>query len=214
MYRNIIFDFDGVIINSHDIQSKALRESYRAIGGEGEPPYALFFQHSGDSLENIFKNLNLPLDMIPIYRKISYDNIDMVKIYPGILELLYELNDNKYICSICTGKDRKRTREILRYFNIEHLFKTIVCSDDVVHPKPHPESLLFIMEQLNALPEETTLIGDGINDILAAQKAGINSVAVTWGELDERELEKHNPNQICSSVVQLRNILLGDITDK
>lgn len=52
LYKNIIFDFDGVIINSHDIQVKALTESFKAICGEGTPPYDDFFKLSGEGLKN------------------------------------------------------------------------------------------------------------------------------------------------------------------
>ena len=78
LFKNIIFDFDGVIINSHDVQIKALTESFKAICGAGVPPYDDFFRHSGDSLKNIFMQLGLPLDMVPIYQMVSKENIDLI----------------------------------------------------------------------------------------------------------------------------------------
>lgn len=66
----IVFDFDGVINNLHDLQVKALEESYRQVVGEGDVPFSEFFQNSGDSLKNIFEKLGLPAEMIPIYTSI------------------------------------------------------------------------------------------------------------------------------------------------
>lgn len=193
MYKNIIFDFDGVIINSHDVQVKALTESFKAICGEGVPPYDDFFRLSGDSLKNIFTQLRLPLEMIPIYQNVSRENIDLIKIHDGMIELLQNLNESGYICTLCTGKDRSRTMEILKHFNMEQYFKIIVCSDDVINPKPHPESLLLIMEELGALPDNTIMVGDGINDILSAKKAGMKSIGVTWGDVLEIDLKDSSP---------------------
>ena len=150
LFKNIIFDFDGVIINSHDVQAKALTGSFKAICGEGVPPYDDFFKLSGDSLKNIFTQLGLPLEMIPIYQKISRENIGLIKIHEGMIELLQKLNEVGGNCALCTGKDRSRTIEILKHFNMEQYVKIVVCSDDVINPKPHPESLFVIMKKLGA----------------------------------------------------------------
>ncbi len=115
MYKNIIFDFDGVIIDSHDVQIKALTESFKAICGEGVPSYDNFFMLSGDSLKNIFTQLGLPLEMIPVYQKISRENIGLIKIHEGMLELLKKLNEVGYFCALCTGKIGA---EQLKYSNI------------------------------------------------------------------------------------------------
>lgn len=203
MYKNIIFDFDGVIINSHDVQFKALTESFKIICGEGVPPYNDFFKLSGDSLKNIFTQLGLSLEMIPIYQKISSENIGSIKIYEGMIELLQKLNEIGCNCALCTGKDRSRTIEILRYFNMEYLFKIVICSDDVINPKPHPESLILIMEKLGALPENTVMVGDGINDILSAQNAGVKPIAVTWGDISSGVTFENEPTSIVNTISEL-----------
>jgi 3-amino-5-hydroxybenzoic acid synthesis related protein len=214
LFKNIIFDFDGVIINSHDVQVKALTESFKAVCGDGVPPYDDFFKLSGDSLKNIFAQLGLPIKMIPIYQKISRENIGAIKIHDGMIELLQKLNEKGFICSLCTGKDRSRTIEILKHFNIEHLFKIVICSDDVINPKPHPESLLIIIEKTGSSPENTVMIGDGINDILSANNAGIESIVVTWGDIADNELIKHNTKYLVNSVEELITILLNPYTSE
>lgn len=203
MFKNIIFDFDGVIINSHDVQVKALTESYKVVCGDGTPPYDDFFRLSGDSLKNIFEQLNLPQAMVPIYQQISRVNIDLIKIHVGMSELLKKLNESGCMCALCTGKDRSRTIEILQYYNLEKYFNSIVCSDDVQNPKPHPESLLYIMKKLNALKDNTIMVGDGINDILAAKNTGIKSVAVTWGDISGDILVDYKPTYVANTVFDL-----------
>ena len=208
MYKNVIFDFDGVIINSHDVQVKALNESFKVVCGEGVPPYDDFFKLSGDSLKNIFTQLGMPLEMISFYQWISRENIGLIKIHDGMIDLLQKLKELGCSCALCTGKDRSRTIEILQHFNMEHLFKTIICSDDVVNPKPHPESLILIMEELGASFKNTIMVGDGINDILSAKRAGIKSIAVTWGDVPKEQLHIVCPTDIVDSVFELHNLLL------
>lgn len=207
MFKNIIFDFDGVIINSHDVQKKALEESYRKIVGKGEPPYNEFFLLSGDSLENIFVKLGLPLTMLPIYVEVSRNNVESIKIQKGMIELLQELNSNGYNCALCTGKERKRTIEILKYHKLERYFKFVVCSDDVKNAKPHPDSLQLIMKKLKASSSNSVMIGDGINDILVAKNAGIKSIAVTWGDVPEKELQKYDSEYMVTKAEDIRKII-------
>lgn len=146
--RNFIFDFDGVIINSHIVQEKALKTSYSIVVGEGIPPMEAFFNLSGDSLSNIFRQLKLPQEMIPIYRKVSQENSDLISVYKGMENILASIRQMGCSCALCTGKDRVRTLEILKQFHLENYFDKIVCSDDVENPKPHPQSINKIISEL------------------------------------------------------------------
>jgi HAD superfamily hydrolase (TIGR01549 family) len=203
MITNYIWDFDGVIINSHEVQVKALTDSYKTVGLKGLPPYEEFFKLSGNSLSNIFNQLGLPQEMVPIYRKISTENIGLITLHPGMEDVLKKVKDMGYGNSLNTGKDRKRTIEILKHFHMEEYFDIIVCSDDVENSKPHPESLNCIMEKLGWKCENTCMIGDGINDILAAQNAGVCSVAVTWGDVSADNLIACHPSVVVDTAEEL-----------
>lgn len=207
MRKCVIFDFDGVIINSRDVQMKALEESFQSTGGIGEPPYEEFFALSGDSLTNIFNHLNLPLTMIPIYTKVSRENISMINMNQGMYEVLYMLNQLGVCCALCTGKERERTIEILKYLNIESFFCQIVCSDDVKQPKPNEESVVRIIDQLSLNRKNAVLVGDGINDILCAHNAGIIAIAVSWGDIRREVLECYEPDKMVESSDDLADYL-------
>ena len=207
MFNNIVFDFDGVIIDSHELQVKALKKSFNEIYNSGIPPYDDFFKLSGNSLKNVFTQLGLSLNMIPIYQKVSRENINLIKVHEGIMELLESLKEKKRNCFICTGKDRERTIDILKYFKIEHYFRMVVCSDDVINPKPHGESLYLIMNKLGVCSNDIVMIGDGINDIMAAKNAGIKSIAVSWGDVSKDELQKYKADYLVDTVKDLAKIL-------
>lgn len=206
----IIFDFDGVIINSRDVQKGALRESYRVCVGDGEPPYKEFFRLSGGSLEDIFTTLKLPLSMIDHYRKYSIDHIEEVKIIDGMEEVLKYLMDRRFKIGLCTGKDRVRTVQLLDKLRITRYFGGIVCSDDVSFPKPNAESLIKCMHYLGARHNDTVMIGDAANDIWCAHHAVVRSVAVTWGEGSLEDLKNAKPDYIVASPGELMDIIETD----
>lgn len=205
MMNCLIFDFDGVIINSHNLQVKALNEAFRKIVGQGIPPYEEFFKNSGDSLTNIFKKLNLPMEMLPIYKEVSSSNIDMIKIHNGMEQLLKHFIDRGYCLALCTGKERQRTLNILKYLHIDKFFRSVVCSDDVKNPKPHPESLEKCIKTLKGTSQTSIMIGDGINDILCAKKADVSSIAVTWGDVPKKDIVKVFPDAIAENVYELKD---------
>ncbi len=199
----VICDFDGVIIKSSHIQKWALQESYRLVVGRGSPSVDEFFSHSGDSLENIFAKMGFPSEMVEIYRRISWERMGEIIVYDGMRELLAKLNAVGYRCALCTGKERRRTMEMLRKFSLDQYFDAVVCSDDVEHPKPAPDSLLLAMTRIGARIEDSVMVGDARNDILCARNAGMTIIAVTWGDAPREVIEQSLPDYIVDNVDQL-----------
>ncbi len=199
----VVFDFDGVVINSMNVQRKALFESHKAIVGKGEPSFEEFLNHSGDSISNIFQKMGLPLEMIPVYVEVSRNSLSEIQVFDGIRDLLRTLNNKGVKCAICTGKDKSRTLEILKYLDLDKYFQAVCCSDEVENPKPHQESLLLALNRLNASKDNAVMIGDAVNDIYCARDAGVKSIAVTWGEVDFIDLKNANPNFLVETVSEL-----------
>lgn len=203
MNRCVVFDFDGVIINSHEVQKLALKTAYESFYKHSDPPYDAFFRHSGNSLENIFKQLELTQDMIDIYKRTSEKNIDLIKMNNGFTDLLKRIKTSDTKLALCTGKDRPRTLKILQKFNINHYFDIIVSSDDVSRPKPDAECLRLIMNELSVSENNMIMIGDSINDIFCAKNAKVVSIAVTWGDVGESDLKNQDPSVLVHTLRQL-----------
>jgi len=77
----------------------------------------------------------------------------------------------------------------------------LVGYNDVENPKPHPEMIYKIMNQLNASKDKAILIGDSKKDTQAATNAGIDSILVNWGFSDYED-------EALDNVTQLSEILL------
>lgn len=207
MVKLVVFDFDGVVISSHILQKRALEAVYAAMGKNENPPYNEFFLRSGNSLINIFRELNIETEMIKVYREFCIKNIDMVKLQPGIKEVLKQLQSKGYDCALCTGKESDRTHQLLERFDLMQFFGCVVCSDQISNPKPHPESLLLIMKRYDYKHENLIMIGDGINDIRCAKNAGVKSVAVSWGDCSLEKLSKEFPDYMTNNVFEILKII-------
>lgn len=183
MKRLLIFDLDGCLIDSKDVQKKALFESYSAVVGDDKcPSYKEYIKYTGDSIDNVLKKMGLPEEMAPIYREVSRNSIDMVKVNWELIELIRFCRSNEFLIAISTGKDHDRAVEILTHSKIQGLFDSVIGADDVLNPKPSPDSVILVLEKLGVEKSGAVMIGDGQNDILCAQSASVRSILTQWYE--------------------------------
>jgi AHBA synthesis associated protein len=218
MKKIVIFDLDGVIIDSYELQRYAYNESYKqieVINKKPLPDFDIFLEHSGNSLENIFKNLDLPLEMIQVYRDISLRNMERIILCEGIINILEFLRKKKLYIALSTGKERARTVEILAKFKIIDYFDLIVCSDDVANPKPASDSVEKIHKELGIGNNNgsSIFIGDSVNDILCAKKSKIPCIIVGWGLIDKKTANENfadyyanDMNELKNNIIQVLNI--------
>ncbi|MBW0454108.1 MAG: HAD-IA family hydrolase [Candidatus Kinetoplastibacterium crithidii] len=99
-------------------------------------------------------------------------------LYQGVLEGLDKLRKEKLSLSIVTNKPTKPTLQILQKLKLSHLFSYIICGDTCQRCKPDPDQILFACKQLNIRPEESIMIGDSSNDVIAARAANLAAVLV------------------------------------
>jgi len=101
------------------------------------------------------------------------------RLFPGMKELLAELESRAIAWGIVTNKSLRFTERIVAALGLAPA--CVVCGDSTPHLKPHPASLLLAAEQLKLAPATCTYAGDDLRDIQAARAAGMRAVAVEWG---------------------------------
>lgn len=202
---NLIFDLDGCLIDSTEVQKAALYGSYKEIVGDEKcPSYEEYIKYTGDSITNVMKKMNLPLEMADAYRRISSESIDKITVNWELIDFIKEMKSKGSKIAICTGKDHYRVDEILCYFRIDSFFDCIVSSDDVREPKPSAEPVLKAIDLMGVDKDSCFMIGDGYNDILSAKNAGIKSILTTW--YDNIEMKK-DADYVVENVEELRGIV-------
>lgn len=208
MLEAVIFDLDGVIINSEPLMRRAFADSYRRVLGEGVPPIEDYLKHMGESFPRIMDKLGLPHTLWEPYREFCQTNIDYVTLFPECLELLERLSARKLKMAILTGKDYARTLHVLEHFRIGHYFGSVVASDQLRRPKPDPEGILRVLGSLDCPAEKAVMIGDSVSDILCGQQAGVPSIAVTWGIKPERVQTLCRPDHVVHDWGELTELLM------
>ncbi len=102
-------------------------------------------------------------------------------VFEGVPRALEQLRSAGLKLGCVTNKPREFTLPLLETVGLASSFDAVVAGDDVQEKKPHPELLLAACDRLQVAPAATVMIGDSINDVLAARAAGMRVVLVETG---------------------------------
>ncbi|MDP2634467.1 MAG: phosphoglycolate phosphatase [Pseudoalteromonas sp.] len=108
--------------------------------------------------------------------------------------------------ALVTNKARRFTQKLLDKLALSEHFDVIVCGDDMAK-KPSAEPLLFACKQLNVPVSQAIMIGDSKSDILAAQAANIDVIALSYGYNQGENLSDYNPQYLCDTFLDIIPVL-------
>lgn len=115
-----------------------------------------------------------------------------INLFPTVPEGLAELEASGYLLAVATGKSRKGLDRALEVTQLGRHFHASRCADEG-RPKPHPDMLEVLIDNLEVTPERTLMIGDTTHDLHMARNAGVAAVAVSYGAHPFPELERLEP---------------------
>ncbi len=183
--KALLFDFDGVLINSLPVMKRAffaaLQEVYPNRTMPHEALFAEYQDYLGMGFPQIMRNLGLSHDMFEPFRKHSRKLAHNVQLYDGAIDLLSWARGKGLLMGIATGKDYERTIELLEQLHIRDYFCAVYASDRVGAPKPAPEMAQRFARDNQLAMSDFILIGDASADIRCGQAAGCRTAAAAWG---------------------------------
>lgn len=216
MYKCCIFDLDGTLINS----IKAIAYScnltlkkynlepidediYKILVGDG---YKKLIEraliHCGDTnLVNYDDAIVTYMEFFKIH--CMYE----VNAYDGICDMLDFLKNNDIKIAVLSNKPHAQTVENVNSVFGNGYFDYIVGEKSTVKRKPDPEGAIIISNELSVSPFECLYIGDTNTDMKTGISAGMDSIGVTWGFRDRKELESFNPKYIIDHPSEIIDIV-------
>ncbi len=206
---HVIFDLDGTLIDSSAGVVEAVNYAFSQLGET--PPSAESIRASiGFPLEEFFRQVS-DLPVPELYRHFQVRAAESVvgAAVPlaGVQETLDALGARGYCLGIATTKINAHINRILRKLNWEKYFKARVGADDVRNVKPDPEAFLLAMTRLGARPASTLVVGDTVNDVVAAQAIPVRVAAVDspYGGADR--VRALSPDYVIARLPELIEIL-------
>lgn len=132
------------------------------------------------------------------------------KPYPGLIEALDRLADAGMRLAVCTNKQEDLAVPLIERLGLSERFMTITGGDTFAVRKPDARHILGTIEKAGGDPSAAVMVGDSINDILAARNAGIPSIAVTFGYSDV-PVATLDPNHVVEHYSELTAELVRDL---
>ncbi|MCL4415140.1 MAG: HAD family phosphatase [Patescibacteria group bacterium] len=211
MFKLVIFDYDGLIVNSEQVIFEAIKELFKKYKKSltweyylkhiGTPKLiALRHFHADYSLKISFKKFVKERD--EIVKK--YIN-DKIKLMPGLLTLLNYLHSKKIAMAIATSGNKNYVSEGLKKFKIKKYFRTVVYVEDVERGKPYPDLIFEVLKRTNYKPSEAIILEDSPSGIEAAFRAKVFSVAIPTRGVDYKKFSK--VSVVCNNLNQVKKMI-------
>jgi len=209
----IIFDMDGVLIDSERISFKCFQEVFKEHNYKmDEIFYLRLIGRNVKSIKIIMEEeygTDFPFDTI--YKKKSNLALEItdkngVIIKPGVHELLDYLNKENYKIAVATSTRRERALQLLEEAKIKDKVNYVICGDQVENSKPNPEIFLKAAKGLDINPEKCIVIEDsdaGITAAHAAKMIGIHVPDMKFLEADTMGLAF----KVCENLIKVKEYL-------
>ncbi len=184
--RVLIFDCDGVMFDSRQSNISFYNHLLEHFNLPPMTDRSIAYVHmhtAGDSIQHIFQGTPFITQAFDYARAMDYTPfIHKMILEPGLKELLQCFKGR---LGLAVATNRSTTiGNVLKIHGLESYFDLVVSSLDVQHPKPHPESLLKILEFFKIPPSDSVYVGDSLVDSQTAHAAAVPFIAYKNETLD------------------------------
>ncbi len=202
--KSFLFDVDGTLLDTQWVFYESL--SYALQEHQIQPERTLHGLFGG-TLEGTLCKLNIPPDHpVGATWELRFDEMSRkLSFYDGIRETFQTLHEKGAKILIVTSRNHATADPIWKDSVLSPYIDFCVATEDTSRHKPHPDPLLFAMEQQGLDPAKAMYIGDTIHDYTAAKAAGIAFGAAKWNK-NAAEL----PGIALGSPLELLKLLEGE----
>lgn len=185
MFKAVIFDFDGVLIDSEIVNIKAGTKAFAEFGYEltQDDRAQIVGRSSLDYTKIVQEKFKFSEDIREvILKKIAeeYDIIfeGLIKLQPHIKEILEYLDKKKIVMGIATTNRRRRVEVFFKKYGLGNYFAFAITNEDITKRKPDPEAYLMAKSRTSFRDEEILAIEDSEFGVMSAKDAGLKCVAI------------------------------------
>jgi len=212
----IIFDLDGTLIDSVPDLAQALNLMLTDLNRPKFPEATIRPWVGNGALVLVKRALSANINMdktldealiakaLEIFLQHYQAHLaDNTRPYLHVKSTLKKLKIEGYHLSIITNKPTPFVAPILKRLGLEELIEQYLGGESLLEKKPNPLPLLHLCRELNITIEDAVMVGDSKNDLLAASRAGMESIAVTYGYNQGENLEDYNPTAMIDTFADI-----------
>lgn len=181
MIQTVIFDMDGVIVDTEPVHSYAYFQHFAELNIDVSKD--MFTSFMGNSTRNTFQKLK---EMFPIDAEVeeliqrkrtlfndAFDSKEDLYLIEGVEQLIQDLHQNGMQLILASSAANVTIERVFKRFNLHQYFTHIVSGEDFPNSKPHPAIFEYAASLSIAPKENCIVIEDSTNGIKAAKAAGL-----------------------------------------
>lgn len=180
----IIFDMDGLMIDSEPYHCRSFDKVFRQFGKrltEEENNKHYVGISDKDAAEDMVQRYGLPLlpdDLVRQKQDAYLTYLTQVTPQPGLLDLLNKLKMRKYKTAVASSSMLREIEAVVSALKVKSFFDILCSAQEVQHGKPAPDLFLYAAERLVIPPAQCLVLEDATSGVRAAKAAGMFSIAV------------------------------------
>jgi HAD superfamily hydrolase (TIGR01509 family) len=191
LFKGVVFDFDGVVVDSHPAHLRAWRKFLGSVGKtvteeqlqivlDGRTRNDILRHFLGELCEDDLAGYGQRKDQI--FR----DEVANLQTIEGLLSFLQDLKIARLILGVASSGSRSRVEFLLRQLDLTKYFQTVVTGDEVAKGKPDPALFLRAAQESGVDAFDLIAFEDAVSGVKAARSAGMKCIGV--GRLDRVSL--------------------------
>ncbi|NCD33938.1 MAG: HAD family hydrolase [Spartobacteria bacterium] len=222
MIKALLFDLDGTLLNTLADLADAVNRTMRKHGYAEHPQDAYRF-FVGCGMEKLIiralpEQARTPQVIADCKRDFMEDYgknwMNATALYPGIAELLDNLQQNGIHMAVLSNKPHEMTKKCVETYMSSWAFDAVIGQIDGIPVKPDPSSANRIVKLINAKSDEFLYVGDSSVDMRTAAAADMTAVGVTWGFRPKKELIDNGARYIIDHPSELAQIITSHTTQE
>ena len=190
----LLFDFDGVLVDSLDVYEKTVTDCLQIINQpltRGREEFLELFE--GNFYESLVKKgVDLDAFMRASVDILTQVNFKDIKPIDSVVPVVRELHKNHCLIVI-SSNESSSIKEALELFHYDGYFREILGSDFMFSKK---DKILYAIKKYQVAPQDIYYIGDTTGDIKEGKQAGVKTVGVTWGWHGKEKMAAAKPDYL------------------
>ena len=211
MKKLVIFDLDGTLLDTIADLAESANHALKQLGYPtrdvetirtfvGNGVNKLLFRALPDEEKTEENMMRMRTHFVPYY---DAHNADLSAPYPGIVDLLEELQAKGLRMAVASNKYQEATVKLVKHYFPMIDFVEVLGQREGINVKPDPTIVFDILKKAGVSKEETLYVGDSGVDMQTAINAGVDAVGVTWGFRSRTELESFHPMGLIDKAEEL-----------
>ena len=203
--ENLIFDWDGTLVDSAHLGLVAFEKTFSELGVTFA--HEIYEEKYSPNWYSTYEALGLPRELWQVADDlwIQYYGEQSASLIEGVGDTLLTLRRKGYRLGIVTSGSKSRVCREVEQSVLADGFAVIICNEDIVNKKPHPEGLELAMRGLNVAPSRCAYVGDAPEDIEMGRRGNVLTIGVRSAYPSSGRVLAAKPDLYLDRIVELVN---------